>query len=84
MAALTKADLSEKLHEELGLNKREVKDIVEYVPITGKENPSTIGAPTGVVGDLLEVGFGHGRGQQGITSIDFLGFRLVRKKSQSA
>ena len=29
MAALTKADLSEKLHEELGLNKREVKDIVE-------------------------------------------------------
>ena len=29
MEALTKADLSEKLHEELGLNKREVKDIVE-------------------------------------------------------
>ena len=29
MAALTKADLSEKLHEELGLNNREVKDIVE-------------------------------------------------------
>ncbi len=29
MAALTKADLAEKLHEELGLNKREVKDIVE-------------------------------------------------------
>ena len=29
MAALTKADLSERLHEELGLNKREVKDIVE-------------------------------------------------------
>ena len=29
MAALTKADLAERLHEELGLNKREVKDIVE-------------------------------------------------------
>jgi integration host factor subunit alpha len=29
MGALTKADLAERLHEELGLNKREVKDIVE-------------------------------------------------------
>tara|TARA_B100000959_G_scaffold1472_1_gene1595 strand:- start:91 stop:396 length:306 start_codon:yes stop_codon:yes gene_type:complete len=29
MAALTKADLADRLHEELGLNKREVKDIVE-------------------------------------------------------
>jgi integration host factor subunit alpha len=29
MVALTKADLAERLHEELGLNKREVKDIVE-------------------------------------------------------
>ena len=29
MSALTKADLAERLHEELGLNKREVKDIVE-------------------------------------------------------
>jgi integration host factor subunit alpha len=29
MPALTKADLAEKLHGELGLNKREVKDIVE-------------------------------------------------------
>ena len=29
MAALTKADLAERHHEELGLNKREVKDIVE-------------------------------------------------------
>ena len=29
MGALTKADLADRLHEELGLNKREVKDIVE-------------------------------------------------------
>ena len=29
MAALTKADLAEKLYEELGLNKREAKEIVE-------------------------------------------------------
>ena len=27
--ALTKADLAEKLHEELGLNKREAKELVE-------------------------------------------------------
>ena len=29
MAALTKADMAEKLYEELGLNKREAKEIVE-------------------------------------------------------
>ena len=29
MAALTKADLAEMLYEELGLNKREAKEIVE-------------------------------------------------------
>ncbi len=29
MAALTKAELAEKLYEELGLNKREAKEIVE-------------------------------------------------------
>ncbi len=29
MTALTKAELAEKLYEELGLNKREAKDIVE-------------------------------------------------------
>ncbi|HQQ63983.1 MAG TPA: HU family DNA-binding protein, partial [Pseudomonadales bacterium] len=29
MEALTKADLAEKLFEELGLNKREAKEIVE-------------------------------------------------------
>ncbi len=28
--ALTKADMAEKLFEELGLNKREAKEIVEY------------------------------------------------------
>ena len=36
MAALTKADLSEMLFEELGLNKREAREIVEmfYVEIS--------------------------------------------------
>ena len=29
MAALTKAEMAEKLYEELGLNKREAKEIVE-------------------------------------------------------
>ncbi len=29
MAALTKADMAEKLYDELGLNKREAKEIVE-------------------------------------------------------
>ena len=29
MAALTKADMAEKLYEELGLNKREAKEIVD-------------------------------------------------------
>ena len=29
MTALTKADLAEKLFEELGLNKREAKEMVE-------------------------------------------------------
>ena len=29
MGALTKADMAEKLYEELGLNKREAKEIVE-------------------------------------------------------
>ena len=29
MSALTKADLAEKLFEELGLNKREAKEMVE-------------------------------------------------------
>ncbi|MGI9228922.1 MAG: integration host factor subunit alpha [Gammaproteobacteria bacterium] len=29
MAALTKADIAEKLYDELGLNKREAKEIVE-------------------------------------------------------
>ena len=29
MAALTKADMAEKLYEELGLNKREAKEVVE-------------------------------------------------------
>lgn len=29
MGALTKADIAERLHEELGLNKREAKDMVE-------------------------------------------------------
>ena len=29
MVALTKADMAEKLYEELGLNKREAKEIVE-------------------------------------------------------
>ena len=29
MAALTKADMAEKLYEELGINKREAKEIVE-------------------------------------------------------
>ncbi|MEM7026931.1 MAG: integration host factor subunit alpha, partial [Pseudomonadota bacterium] len=29
MTALTKADMAEKLYEELGLNKREAKEIVE-------------------------------------------------------
>ena len=29
MAAITKADMAEKLYEELGLNKREAKEIVE-------------------------------------------------------
>jgi len=29
MAALTKADMADKLYEELGLNKREAKEIVE-------------------------------------------------------
>lgn len=29
MSALTKADLAESLHEELGLNKREAKEMVE-------------------------------------------------------
>ena len=29
MAALTKADMAEKLYEELGLNKREAREIVE-------------------------------------------------------
>ena len=29
MAALTKAGLAEKLHEEMGLNKREAKELVE-------------------------------------------------------
>ena len=29
MAALTKADMAEKLYEELGLNKREAKELVE-------------------------------------------------------
>jgi len=30
MGALTKADLAERLFEELGLNKREAKELVEY------------------------------------------------------
>ncbi|WP_062270257.1 integration host factor subunit alpha [Endozoicomonas arenosclerae] len=30
MGALTKADIAERLHEELGLNKREAKDMVEH------------------------------------------------------
>ena len=30
MGALTKADLAEKLFDELGLNKREAKELVEY------------------------------------------------------
>ena len=36
MAALTKADLAEMLFEELGLNKREAREIVEmlYVEIS--------------------------------------------------
>ena len=29
MSSLTKADMAERLHEELGLNKREAKDMVE-------------------------------------------------------
>ena len=29
MAALTKAELSEKLHKQVGLNKREAKEFVE-------------------------------------------------------
>ena len=29
MAALTKADMAEKLYDELGLNKREAKEVVE-------------------------------------------------------
>ena len=29
MGALTKADMAERLYEELGLNKREAKEIVE-------------------------------------------------------
>ena len=29
MSSLTKADMAERLNEELGLNKREAKDIVE-------------------------------------------------------
>lgn len=29
MGALTKAEMAERLHEELGLNKREAKELVE-------------------------------------------------------
>ena len=35
--ALTKADMAESLYEELGLNKREAKELVEGVPSKVKE-----------------------------------------------
>ena len=38
--ALTKAEMAEHLFEELGLNKREAKDMVEGVPATVKEGVS--------------------------------------------
>ena len=40
MTALTKADLAEKLFEELGLNKREAKEMVEGAPKAIKEGVS--------------------------------------------
>ena len=40
MAAMTKAEMAEKLYEELGLNKREAKEIVEMffeeIPISAR------------------------------------------------
>ena len=38
--ALTKADMAERLFEELGLNKREAKDLVEGAPKAVKEGAS--------------------------------------------
>ena len=35
--ALTKAEMAERLYEELGLNKREAKELVEAIPSTVKE-----------------------------------------------
>ena len=40
MGALTKADMAETLYEEVGLNKREAKEMVEGVPATVKEGVS--------------------------------------------
>ena len=37
MTALTKAEIAETLYEELGINKREAKDLVEAAPSMVKE-----------------------------------------------
>mgnify|MGYP000438127158 CR=1 FL=1 len=49
--ALTKADMAERLFEELGLNKREAKELVEGA------NAPTLGFPTYKKAGKLSLGF---------------------------